>query len=252
MIKTKTLICFICLLSTAKVFAQGNYGGGIDEKYFNFGFRFLYVSSEFKIQKTDNWRKNNFEDGVQVTDSLIGIKGIQNPGFGLGFVSNLSLSSNVDLRFTPTFVLADRVIDYQFKDKAQYEIKDAMSPDGFTRRTVQSTMFEFPLSIKIKSDRRNNFRAYMIGGMKYGLDISSEKSADKGDALVLKTLKNKKGFLSYEAGIGFDLYLEYFKLSPEIKLSNSIGNVMVRENHPYSNPIDKLFLRNFVFSLYFE
>jgi hypothetical protein len=28
--------------------------------------------------------------------------------------------------------------------------------------------------------------------------------------------------------------------------------IITREDHPFSTPIDKLFLRNFVFSLYFE
>jgi len=69
---------------------------------------------------------------------------------------------------------------------------------------------------------------------------------------INKFLKNKKSFLSYEVGIGFDLYFEYFKLSPEFKLSNSVNSILKEEEHPYASPIEKLFLRNFVFSLYFE
>ena len=53
-------------------------------------------------------------------------------------------------------------------------------------------------------------------------------------------------------GIGFDLYFEYFKLSPEIKLSNSFGNVLLPETHPFSAPINKLSLHTIMFSLYFE
>ena len=127
------------------------------------------------------------------------------------------------------------------------------SPDGFTRRTVQSTMAEFPVGIKLKSDRRNNFRAYILAGAKYGIDVASSKKAqDAGEIAINKFLKNKKGILSYEVGIGFDLYFEFFKLSPEIKLSNSVNSILKRDLTPYATPIEKLFLRNFVFSLYFE
>ncbi|MEO5912430.1 MAG: PorT family protein, partial [Pelobium sp.] len=138
-------------------------------------------------------------------------------------------------------------------DGSSLDQSGVQSPDGFTRRTVASTMFEFPLSIKLKSDRRNNFRAYMLAGGKYGIDIASKKKADdKGEVAINKFLKNSKGILSYEVAIGFDLYFEYFKMSPEIKISNSVNSILKREDTPYANPIEKLFLRNFVFSLYFE
>jgi len=64
--------------------------------------------------------------------------------------------------------------------------------------------------------------------------------------------KNAPGFGSYEVGLGFDIYFEFFKLSPEIKLSNSIGNVLVNGDNPYSTPINKLTLHTISFSLIFE
>jgi hypothetical protein len=253
MIKIKTFICFIISVSALNSFAQGNYGGGVDDQNLHFGFGFQYISSEFKIQKFADWQKPAFEDGVQVTSGLKSIRSIQNPGFGIGFVSDLYITPNVNLRFTPVFVFADRIIDYQFTDSMSYDRHGLKSPDGFTRRTVNSTMFEFPLGVKLKSDRRNNFRAYLLAGIKYGIDIGAKKNADDaGDIAVQKQLKNSKGILSYDIGIGFDLYFEFFKLSPEIKLSNSIKSILLKEDHPYASPIEKLYLRNFVFSLYFE
>jgi len=65
-------------------------------------------------------------------------------------------------------------------------------------------------------------------------------------------VKNVSGFGSYEAGIGCDIYFEFFKLSPEIKIANSFGNVLVAQNQPFSVPIDKLFLHTIMFSLSFE
>ncbi len=253
MIRTKTLICLIFLLLSGKLFAQGNYGGGVDDQNLHFGFSFQYIGSEFKIQKKASWRDPFYEDGLRVTDSLTSIRSVSNPGFGIGFVSDLYITPNLNLRFTPSLVFADRVVDYEYKDGASYDQQGVQSPEGFTRRTVASTMADFPIGLKLKSDRRNNFRAYILGGMKYGIDIASKKKADDtGEIAVNKLLKNTKGILSYEFGIGFDLYFEFFKLSPEIKLSNSVNSILKREDHPYASPIEKLFLRNFVFSLYFE
>lgn len=253
MIKIKVALCFLFIFFAVRLFAQGNYGGGVDDQNLHFGFSFQYINSEYKIQKTSNWRAPFFEDGKQVTDSLTSIRSIPNPGFGIGFVSDLYITPNLDFRFTPSLVFADRIIDYQYKDGATIDQAGVQSPDGFTRRTVQSTMAELPLSIKLKSDRRNNFRAYLLAGAKYGIDIGSKsKTDDKGEIAINKFLKNSKGILSYEVGIGFDLYFEFFKLTPEIKLSNSVNSILKRDDTPYASPIEKLFLRNFVFSLYFE
>jgi hypothetical protein len=68
-------------------------------------------------------------------------------------------------------------------------------------------------------------------------------------------LKNTKNNLWYEAGIGFDLYFEFFKMSPEIKFSQTRRSVLLDSDrlvNPYVAPIDKLFIRNIQFSLFFE
>ncbi|WP_304062240.1 outer membrane beta-barrel protein [Pedobacter glucosidilyticus] len=231
--------------------AQGNWGGGVDDETLHFGFTFQYIQSEYKIQKGLNWRDNLVDNSI--TERLKSVSSSLNPGFGIGLLANLYVTKHLDLRFTPTLIFADRVIDYEFESGNKYEQETVPSPEGFTRRAVSSTMIDFPLLLKLKSDRKGNFRAYLIGGLKYGYDIGAKKNADDADNTYFnKLLKNQQGILSYEAGLGFDLYFEFFKLSPEIKISNSINSVLRRGEDPYSTPLDKLFLRNFIFSLYFE
>lgn len=250
MIKSISLSVFMVFLCL-NIFAQGNWGGGVDEENLHFGFTFQYIGSEYKIQKNPDWK--DVQEGDNDIDQLKSISSQINPGFGLGFVSDFYLTKHLNLRFTPTLVFADRMIDYEFASGKNYDQDKIESPAGLTRRAVSSTMTEFPLSLKLKSDRRNNFRAYLLGGVKYGIDIASKKKTDDADKnYFYKYLKNQKGIFSYEAGLGFDLYFEFFKLSPEIKISNSFKSVLKRDNEPYSSPIDKLFLRNFIFSLYFE
>jgi hypothetical protein len=137
-------------------------------------------------------------------------------------------------------VFADRNLTYTYANPDQNQVKQ-----------VQTTSVDVPLSFKIKSDRLGDFRAYILGGVKYTKAIGSKKNEANLDPLD-KLVKNSGGFSSYEAGLGCDIYFEFFKLSPQIKISNSFGNILVPENHPFSSPISKLSLHTVMFSLFFE
>ncbi|MEJ2883157.1 type IX secretion/gliding motility protein PorT/SprT [Pedobacter sp. GR22-6] len=235
----------VLLLSGFFTASAQNWGGGVDDDDIHFGFTFQYVGSEYKILKTADWRAPFFDPELGPDSfTLRSVSSKSSPGFGIGFVVNKRISENADLRFTPVLVFNDRILSYQYTN-----------PNMDVEKKTSATMVEFPLGFKLKSDRRNNFRAYVIGGGKYSVDISSKKKSNND--LVTdpaeKLVNNKRSFLSYEAGLGFDLYFEYFKMSPEIKLSYSLNSVLKDEPlHRYSTPIDKLMLRHVTFSLFFE
>jgi hypothetical protein len=241
-------LCLIFIFTVNRSIAQENWGGGVDGEQLHFGFTFQYVASEYKIQKIENWKGpfiDPFNGLPMINSQLRSLSSPVTPGFGLGFVSDYRLGSNANLRFTPGMVFSDAIVNYEFED-----------PLLSVQRKVQSTLIDLPLGIKLKSDRRKNFRAYVIGNVKYSVDIVSKK---KTDDLALspeaKYLKNLKNTIWYEAGLGFDLYFEFFKMSPEIKFSQSRKSVLKdsdRFENPYTAPINKLFVRNIQFSLYFE
>jgi hypothetical protein len=241
--KTKYLLLVLMLFFGKNIFAQAPaWGGGADQAEYSFGFSFQYVNSYFKIDKKPDWRKPYFDPGVghNITDSVNSISSPSSPGFAVGFVARYNLTDNIELRTTPSLVFADRTISYTYA-----------TPSQNVDKSVQATSVEFPLLLKLKSDRIQDFRAYMIAGIKYTESIGSKKNnpdTNPPDALV----RNKNGFGSYEVGLGCDLYFEYFKLSPEIKLSNSFGNLLIPENQPFSAPINKLSLHTVTFSLIFE
>lgn len=252
----RLLILLVAFFSFAAANAQQNWGGGVDDEQLHFGFTFQYVSAEYKIFKKSDWRIPRFEpdNGTMVTDSLFSISSPTSPGFGLGFVTDYRLGDNANLRFTPALVFTDRLLDYNYSAATKPGTANSSSASvDFIQKKVQATMIDLPLAIKLKSDRRKNFRAYMLAGAKYSLDIVSKKKLDDQSlAMSERLVKNSRSILWYEAAIGFDLYFEFFKLSPELKLSNSVKSVLKPEGHPFSAPIDKLFLRNLQFSLYFE
>jgi len=244
MIKPKYLLAILMFFAGNCLLAQSvpSWGGGADQKDISFGFSFSYVSSYFKIDKSPNWRQPFFDtDGTQVTGPLKSISSPNSQGFAVGFLARYSITDHLETRVAPSFVFADRNLSYTFENPAQNTIK-----------TVQATTLDLPLSLKLKSDRIGDFRAYVLGGIKYSQAIGSKANIDANSAPIDKHVKNITGYASYEAGLGCDIYFEFFKLSPEIKLSNSLGNVLMHENHPYSAPIDKLSLHTLMFSLYFE
>jgi hypothetical protein len=246
MIKTKYLTLFFLLFCSKLLFAQDQppaWGGGADQRDLSFGFSFSYVSNYFKILKQPNWQTPflDKENGnAPVTSPVNTISSPNAPGFAVGFLTRYRLTEHLEARVTPSLIFADRDISYTY-----------VNPSDNVVKTVQSTTVDLPLLLKLKSDRVGNFRAYILGGVKYSYAIGADKS-DATAALIDKTVKNVPGYGSYEAGIGCDIYFEYFKLSPEIMLSNSFGNVLVPENQPFSSPISKLLLHTVMFNLYFE
>jgi len=246
----KAGLLFLLLISFNAVHAQ-NWGGGVDDENVHFGFTFHYANTLYKIQRSPNWREP-FRDpvnGTLLTDSLSALYSKAAPAYGIGFVVNGRISNNLDVRITPTLVFSNRLAEYEYA-------APAINNTAFSNyeQKVSATLVEFPVGIKIKSNRRNNFRAYMLYGAKYTMDIGSKKKTDDSEQdYIYKLLKNRKNYLSYEAAFGMDLYFEYFKMSPEIKLSYSLNNLLNNEEaNPYNAPIDKLMLRHVTFSLFFE
>jgi hypothetical protein len=239
------ILLLICLSAGIHFVKAQNWAGGIDEERFNWGYSFQYISSEYKIWKNTSWRTPLKDlSGLPITEELSSISSKPSSGFAIGFVANMNINNNLDLRSTPSLAFTERNLNYTY-----YPVP---TPTVVTQK-VQATMVELPLSLKLKSDRLNNFRGYLLGGVKYSMDIASKKNKNV-DILneVEKKINNQKMFLSYEAGAGMDFYFGFFKMSTELKVSQSFRDILVHENTIYASPLEKTKLRHFTFSLFFE
>jgi len=132
------------------------------------------------------------------------------PGFTVGIVTNLRLTQNLDLRFLPGLSFGNR--------KMSFNIPIHDSERNGIQKTNQSraTFLDFPLLLKYKSKRIVNHRPYMIGGVALRYDISHANDL----------IRLKKTLFSVETGMGWDLYLQFFRLSTELKYSFGIGNTL--------------------------
>jgi len=239
-------LIFSLLASQAQEIRTRAWGGGADEKDLSFGFSFSSVNPYYKIDKAPNWQ-TPFADPVNgnapVTGNLTSITSGYSNGFGIGFLARYRLTEFLEARITPSLIFVDKSLTYTYDNTAP-----VTSP---ITKTVQATSTDFPLLLKLKSEKIGNFRAYVLGGVQYSHAIGS-KSDDLNSAPLNRLVKNVSGYGSYDVGLGCDIYFEFFKMSPEIRLTNSFGDVLVHDNTAFSTPISKLTLHTLMFSLYFE
>jgi hypothetical protein len=115
-------------------------------------------------------------------------------------------------------------------------------------KKIESTFIQFPLLVKFKSNRVNNYRFYVLGGAKYMIDLVSQAAVETDEQLV----KLKKYDYGYEIGFGMDLYLPLFKFAPEIKMYQGIPNMLANDNAVYTTSLSGLKSRVWSISFTFE
>lgn len=204
-----------------------------DDKPIHFGFSLGFNTMDFKITPSQEaYQKYNLFPEVSIL----------NPGINIQIISNYHISNHADIRFLPGVSFGQRVIRYYNNSKLEGE-----------PQKLESSFLEFPLLLKYKGDRLNNIRPYVITGLNFRYDLAGKKEYDDQKPIYIRI---KRPDLYYEFGAGMDFYLTYFKLSIELKMSNGLGNVLVKEAPP-SNPkyyetIDKLKSQIWILAFHFE
>ncbi len=178
-------------------------------------------------------------------DSIMVIESINSTGINLAWMVNIRLSEHFDIRTYP--------VNLTFTEKNfQYNLPTPDTPDGenfVTEKKIQSISLSLPIQLKFTSDRINNFKVYMMAGVKGEYDLASNAGARKAENLI----KLKRLDYGVEAGLGFHFYFPMFVLTPEVKMGWGIGNLHSRDtNLKFSNTIDKINSRIISFSLTVE
>jgi hypothetical protein len=204
-----------------------------DDKFYHLGIALIYNNSHLQVTPHAN---------LLASDSILSISPENTGGFGLAGMHTFNISRHFEFRIVfPQLMFSYKNLTYS-----------TTFPNGqqtVATKQIESILLGFPVQAKFLSDRMNNFRFYMLGGVNYQYDLASNATARKADDLV----KLNPIDFSIEAGVGFQFFFPVFILSPEIKISNGIINVHHRDpNLIYSNTIDKLHSRMIVFSLIFE
>ncbi len=177
-----------------------------DKQRIHWGYYLGFNSYDFKIDK-------KYDDQDVLVES--------STGFNVGLIGNLRLTEYVDLRFEPGLYYGQRNLRFP-------HIADPVDD----LREVKSTYIHFPLLLKFSSKRMGNVRPYVLSGLSWDMNLSSNQdSPDDNSANRFRMLKNTS---NYELGLGVDLYFEYFKFSPSIRGVFGMKNELVPDNDPNS------------------
>lgn len=205
-----------------------------DLRPIRFGFAIMGNTAKLKYTVKDN--NLNY-------DSLKAIESVYYPGFGLGGLVNFRLADHWDLKAMVNIQFARRDMNYHFTQKAVNEPNTRVVE-------MEATYMELPLTFEYKSKRHKNSRFYLLGGITYRFDFTSDEQTDRSDTKPILALYPNT--FSYDVGFGFDFYYEFFKFSPELKLSNGLGNQLVPDNFIYASSLERVSPKLLQFSLIFQ
>lgn len=208
-----------------------------DARPIHFGFTLGLNTMDYSIRPS---KFNTREHSDSLIADLVEIQ----PGFHVQMVSSFKLANYLTFRFLPGLSFGERKITFQ----------DARGESEYNRTmSIESSYIEFPCLLKYKAKRINNIAPYIIGGVNFRYDISAKKEfAEDAEVYVRMNAFD----IAYEAGIGIDFYLPYFKFSTELKLSAGIRDILSKEPHEefpmYTNAIDQINSSIFMLSFHFE
>ncbi len=205
-----------------------------DQPYY-FGITLGYNSSYLHISKSNQFIQNN--------DTILVAEPGSSGGIIMGLMATARLNDHFQFRINPQLIIGGA-------RSISYVLGQTLPGEGTNQiQSLPSTLVSFPFQIKFNSDRIGNFRTYILGGLKYDIDLSSNSGARNAEDIV----KLKRGDFGIEAGIGFNFYLPFVTISPEIKISYGISNIhQLDPSLKYSNVLDRIQSRMIVFSIHLE
>ena len=133
-----------------------------------------------------------------------------NAGFSVGVLADMRLSSNLNLRITPSMHFGAKhlrllnLADLDAEGKPKSEIQD-----------MKNTYLAVPVDLKFSSQRWNNIRPYILAGVSPMINLTNKNQ---------EIIQLNRTDLMVEVGLGCDLYLPFFKLIPELKFCYGLGN----------------------------
>ena len=224
------LVCFV--LAGTMTFGQSrdglhNYRNKQHKNYY-FGISFGLHKSNLKILHSDDFQ-------TQRDISLI--ESYSSPGYDIKVIGNLKIGDYWDFRLLPGFSFGQMQMMYQ--NTTRTEAEDPLKLDY--------VYGELPFHVRYKSHPYKDMRVYVFGGFKYAFDISSKSRAINTDFNV------SASDYSLEGGIGMQFFFPYFILSPEIKLTKGISNILINnEKNSDAGLLQKALSQMLTFSFHFE
>lgn len=235
MIKKAFLFGFFLMIS-ATFFAQRERVENLptfDDRKIHYGFYLGINQNDFKL----NLRNSNvFNADIFVEPTY---------GFNVGLIAELRLHKNLSLRLEPGLVSNSKNIIFN-------HLNTSANPQDSIRE-IGSTYLHFPVVFKFSTDRYKNIRPYLLAGVSYDYNFSSNQE-NQDDNSAGQFRMQTSNFM-YEVGVGIDIYLNFFKFSPSIRGVFAINNEIKYDDDPNSRwtaPINFMGTRGVFLNFAFE
>lgn len=188
-----------------------------DRRKISYGFVIGLHTTAYELKYADRFVTQSY-------DTVHSVQGSFSPGFSLGFLANLRFNDVLDLRIMPKAGFYNHKLTYYYTNNSTKQ------------QLIETTMVEFPVLLKYKSQRRGNVRMYMVGGFTPSFEASGKNDIQSTTANLSVRSRN----LTLDAGFGFDFYFPLFKLSQEIRFQRGITEMLGTDASVYSAPIKHL------------
>jgi len=204
-----------------------------DDPKIHYGFYLGINQNDFKV----NYRPSNYPSTiVEIKPTL---------GFNVGLIADFRVHKNVNLRFEPGLISNSKTIYFNNSPTLNTE-RDSI-------REIGSTYLHLPLVLKLSSDRWNNIRPYVLAGVSYDHNFSSNQ--ENSDDNFSGEFRMKTSNFMYELGVGVDIYLSFFKFSPSIRGVFAMNRELIDDNNsnsPWTSPINIFSTRGVFLNFSFE
>ena len=178
------------------------------------------------------------DDGSETTETIVCDQDNWNPGFSVGVLADQLISKHLSLRLAPTMHFGAKHLTYHYLSRTDNEGHMLTASQD-----MKNTYIAFPVSLKFSSERFNNHRPYLIGGISPMINLTSKSQ----DFIQLKRYDTM-----VELGLGCDFYLPFFKLIPELKFSYSLVNSLDRGHADETNSVSSGHSKMVTLTFYFE
>lgn len=229
----KVLFFGFFLLISAVFYAQRERVENLptfDERKLHYGFYLGLNQNDFKL----NLRNSTIQNADITVEA--------SPGFNVGLITDFRLHKNLNLRFEPGLMTNSKKIFFNHLPTEQDSVRE-----------ISSTYLHVPLLLKFSTDRYKNIRPYVLGGISYNYNFSSNEANQDDNSSGQFRMKSND--FMYEVGLGIDIYLNFFKFSPSIRGVFAINNEIKYDDDPNSQwtaPLNYMGTRGVFLTFAFE
>ncbi len=236
MMSKKNIIFSFLLFTSIVFFSQSErveYLPTFDKNKIHYGFYLGLNQNDFKI---------SLENVTSIPDANITVE--PDTGFNVGLIADLRLHKNLNLRFEPGLMTNSKKIYFNHLTSPRDSVRD-----------VSSTYLHLPILFKFSTDRYRNIRPYLLAGVSYNYNFSSNE--DNQDDNFAGKFRMKTSNFMYEVGVGIDIYLYFFKFSPSIRGVFALNNEIKYDNpanatSPWTAPVNYMGTRGVFLTFAFE